>query len=84
MLEINTPIPSSNGVLIKDVIRISKGDDPPAQLETVQKGGDCFCWLCLIEAAATQNIILSLKQPLLSLQDDFKVSDVIWSLQLYC
>ena len=33
LLEINTPITSSNGVLINDVMRIFKGDDPAAQLE---------------------------------------------------
>ena len=57
-------------------MRIFRGDDPVAQLEAGhQKGGDYFCWLCPIEAAATKNIILSLKQPLLSLQD--KVSKVL-------
>ena len=35
---------SSNGVLINDVMRIFKGDDPAAQLEAGhQKGGDYFC-----------------------------------------
>ena len=62
MLEINTPITSSNGVVINDVMRILKGDDPAAQLGAGhQKGGGYFCWLCTIEAAATKNIILSLK-----------------------
>ena len=62
LLEINTPITSSNGVLINDVMRIFKGDGPAAQLEAGhQKGGDYFCWLCPIEAATTKNIILSLK-----------------------
>ena len=69
---------SSNGVLINDVMRIFKGDDRAAQLEAGdQKGGDYFCWLCPTEAAATKNIILSLKQPLLSLQD--RVSKVLSS-----
>ena len=44
LLEINTSITSSNGVLINDVMRIFKGDDPAAQLEAGhQKGGDYFC-----------------------------------------
>ena len=78
MLEKNTPITSSNGVLINDVMKIFKGDDPTAQLEAGhQKSGDYFCWLCPIEAAATKNIILCLKQPLLSLQD--RVSKVLMS-----
>ena len=82
MLEINTPITSSNGVRINDVTRIFKGDDPAAQLEAAhQKGGFYFCWLCPIEAAATNNIILSLKQPLLSLQD--RVSKVLMSSGAY-
>ena len=73
---------SSNGVLINDVMRIFKGDDRAAQLEAGdQKGGDYFCWLCPIEAAATKNIILSLKQPLLSLQD--RVSKVLMSSGAY-
>ena len=78
LLEINTPITSSNGVPINDVMRIFKVDDPAAQLEAGhQKGGDNFCWLCPTEVAATKNIILSLKQPLLSLQD--RVSKVLMS-----
>ena len=82
LLEINTPITSSNGVRINDVTRIFKGDDPAAQLEAAhQKGGFYFCWLCPIEAAATNNIILSLKQPLLSLQD--RVSKVLMSSGAY-
>ena len=57
-------------------MKIFKGDDPTAQLEAGhQKSG--FCWLCPIEAAATKNIILCLKQPLLSLQD--RVSKVLMS-----
>ena len=82
LLEINTPITSSNGVLINDIMRIFKGDDPAAQLEAGhQKGGDYFCWLCPTEAAATKNIILSLKQPLLSLQD--RVSKVLMPSGVY-
>ena len=70
MLEINNPITSNSGVLINDAIRIFNGNDPAAQLEARhQKVGDYFCWLCPIEAAATKSIILSLKQPLSSLQD---------------
>ena len=73
---------SSNGVLINDVMRIFKGDDRAAQLEAGdQKGGDYFCWLCPTEAAATKNIILSLKQPLLSLQD--RVSKVLMPSGVY-
>ena len=37
LLQINTPITSSNGVLINDVMRILKGDDPAAQLEAGHK-----------------------------------------------
>ena len=82
LLEINTPITSSNGVLINDIMRIFKGDDPAAQLEAGhQKGGDYFCWLCPFEAAATKNTILSLKQPLLSLLD--RVSKVLMSSGAY-
>ena len=82
LLEINTPMTSSNGVLINDVMRIFKGDDRAAQLEAGdQKGGDYFCWLCPTEAAATKNIILSLKQPLLSLQD--RVSKVLMPSGVY-
>ena len=63
-------------------MRIFKGDDPAAQLEAShQKGGDYFFWLCSIEAAATKKIILSLKQPLLSLQD--RVSKVLMSCGAY-
>ena len=41
LLEINAPITSSNGVLINDIIRIFKGDDPTSQLDTGhQKSGD--------------------------------------------
>ena len=70
LLEINAPITSSNGALIIDAMIIFKGDDPAAQLEAGhQKRGDYFCWLCPIKAAVTKNIILSLKQPFLSLQD---------------
>ena len=62
LLEINTSITSSNGVVINDVMRIFKGDDPAAQLGAGHlKGGGYFCWLCPIEAAAMKNIILSLK-----------------------
>ena len=79
--EINTPITSNNGVLINDVMRIFKSDDPAAQPEAGhQKGGDYFCWLCSIEAAATKNIF-SLKQHLLSLQD--RVSKVLMSSGAY-
>ena len=78
LLEINTPITSNNGVLINDVIRIFKGGDPASQLGTRhQKVGDYFCWLCTIEAAATKNIILSLKQPLCPSRQGFKGSNVI-------
>ena len=46
LLEINTSITSSNGVVINDVMRIFKGDDPAAQLGAGhQKGGVYFCWL---------------------------------------
>ena len=63
-------------------MKIFKGDDPAAQLEAGhQKSGDYFCWLCPIEAAATKNIILCLKQPLLSLQD--RVSKVLMSSGAY-
>ena len=63
-------------------MRIFKGDDPAAQLDANhQKGGDYFCWLCSIEAAATKKIILSLNQPLLSLQD--RVSKVLMSCGAY-
>ena len=59
LLEINTPITSNNTVLINDVIRTFKGGDPAAQLEAhYQKVGDYFCWLCLIEAAATKILFL--------------------------
>ena len=43
LLEINTPVTSTNGVLINDVMRIFKGDDPAAQLQTGhEKGVDYF------------------------------------------
>ena len=59
-----------NGIVITDVMRVFKGDNPAAQFESgQQKNGDYFCWQCPLYAPLSPNIVYTLSLPHLSLTD---------------
>ena len=68
--ELSTPITTSKGITIYDIMRFFKGDGPAAQLETgQQKGGDFFCWQCPVNAQRCADLTHSMNLQSLSLED---------------
>ena len=70
ILQLNEPISLDNSVLIRDIARVFKGDNPAAQLEAgQQKGGHFFCFICKIKACFNKSLFYALNLPYISLQD---------------
>jgi len=64
--ELTTPL-QWNGVPIFDKMKLFSGDGPAAQFEAGhQKGGDYFCWGCVVVASQVNNIAFALNQPYIS------------------
>ena len=59
-----------DGILINDIMRVFKGDNPAVQLERGQQNnGDYFCWQCPLFANNSPNIVHTMSLPNLSLAD---------------
>ena len=44
-------------------MRVFKGDNPAAQLESRQKKGDYFCWWCPLFTKSSPNIVQIMSLP---------------------
>ena len=70
ILQLNQEVITGDGIPIKDVMRVFKGDNPAVQLEAgQQKGGNYFCCSCKIKACLTKSIFYSFGLPHMTLQD---------------
>jgi len=64
---LKTPL-AVDGLLINDVMRIFKGDNPAAQFEAGhQKNGDYFCWQCPLYAQLSACVAHTMSLPNLNL-----------------
>ena len=68
ILKLQEQISTESGIIVKDILRIFKGDKPACQLEAgQQKGGDYLCWLCGINATWVPNMYHAFNLPIYSL-----------------